>query len=472
MTEGLGERSGSEVSKVESDIEQTVKLADTIVTLIREPVTLLYQNITKAQALRRSLGSWEGEARDGNGHYRIPVLLGAAFDDHLVSVDGMVSAPPQEDVKPSSKIPGGFQFPWAGMQHKSTSANSEFPPAGTACWGYFLFALGIRPGKGVASWRPSIDGFISTQNGGIEMEVDGSVLCHIINLYSTTLNPDPWGRSWPEELPDRRKRKQCDFPFGKLSWDTIANQIHAHFTPGVESSLASVKQPFGVNGSLMQPKTIMASYYTALIHGVSDRTFQLAHPGAPILERIDRLTTCFDALHSRFQEDPLLISSICLDEAARVKRKLLAQGGDDHSFFEDVCETIDNELSLKDRAKHIMRIAVRKLFLLDDETFIIEVPGMRSESAPMIWHVTPIGLADATLGGYQSQPAGSWKRGLFEMRERVIKVLKVPNHIVSTKERRLQLLEFTAESELWNQKVLLGAPVLPGYGLFPFPPLE
>ncbi len=44
--------SGSEVSKVESDVSQTISLAGSVITLLREPVALLYQNINKAQKLK------------------------------------------------------------------------------------------------------------------------------------------------------------------------------------------------------------------------------------------------------------------------------------------------------------------------------------------------------------------------------------------------------------------------------------
>lgn len=56
--------SGSEVSKVESDIAQTLSLADTIVTLIREPAAWAYQNYSKRQAVKKSIGDWDKEAFD------------------------------------------------------------------------------------------------------------------------------------------------------------------------------------------------------------------------------------------------------------------------------------------------------------------------------------------------------------------------------------------------------------------------
>ena len=66
--------SGSQVSKVESHIAQTLSLTDAIVTLAREPVALLWQNYKKRQAMERSIGAWKKEAYDKDKECRIPVL--------------------------------------------------------------------------------------------------------------------------------------------------------------------------------------------------------------------------------------------------------------------------------------------------------------------------------------------------------------------------------------------------------------
>jgi hypothetical protein len=86
----MAQLSGSDVSKVESDISQTVSLADTVVTLVREPISLLYNNINKTKKLKQSLGAWQDEALDANGQSRIPVLRLDEFEEHLVATDGKI----------------------------------------------------------------------------------------------------------------------------------------------------------------------------------------------------------------------------------------------------------------------------------------------------------------------------------------------------------------------------------------------
>jgi hypothetical protein len=168
------EPSDSGVSKVESDITHTITLADTIVTLIKELVTLLYQNIIKGQQLKQSLGAWEGEAFDENRPCRITVLRREEFEEYMVKIDGIVPPcmPPDDkeslDTKGSSRL-GAFRMSWCLNQSPASSSKFEKAPMASGCWAYFLYALGICPDMGIVSWRPSTDGFISTQNGGIEM---------------------------------------------------------------------------------------------------------------------------------------------------------------------------------------------------------------------------------------------------------------------------------------------------------------
>lgn len=141
------------------------------------------------------------------------------YEEHLVSTDGEVEySPLSKAIVDGRQLSLGEKFRsyWSlnNQQLPSPSLSPELPTAGASCWSYFLYAVGIHPGMQITSWRPSMDGFINTQNGGVEMEIDGSVLCHIINLYSTTPDPASWARQEQEEMPNRREAKKVTFPFG------------------------------------------------------------------------------------------------------------------------------------------------------------------------------------------------------------------------------------------------------------------
>lgn len=109
--------SGSEVSKVESDVSQTITLADSVVTLLREPVALLYQNITKVNAMKRSLGSWQADAIDEDKECRVPVLRLEEFEEYLLETDGHLLAPPslKDPPRGGSKSPNPRETPMFTM---------------------------------------------------------------------------------------------------------------------------------------------------------------------------------------------------------------------------------------------------------------------------------------------------------------------------------------------------------------------
>jgi hypothetical protein len=248
----------------------------------------------------------------------------------------------------------------------------------------------------------------------------------------------------------------------EISWTKTGGEIHAHFEPGPEKELDAEKALFDqleYSQYRLDPNTWITTYLTALEHGTSDSDLHLAEIEAPITERIERLLYCmnksaFDSL------TPRLVSSAWFEEAARVKRRVLAQGGEDHSFFADICETLD-----KDPFSHIpeksrgdfrekSKIKARELFLLDKESFTFWFPGRRRAS----YQINTIHeLARGVLDKYEHQPPGSWKRELYDMREDVIAVLRINNRVFV---KHFWFLEFTRESPLWNERVLLGAPSL------------
>jgi hypothetical protein len=92
--------------------------------------------------------------------------------------------------------------------------------------------------------------------------------------------------------------------------------------------------------------------------------------------------------------------------------------------------------------------------LLDKESFTFWFPGHRRASYQIN---TIYELARGVLDKYEHQPPGSWKRELYDMREDVIAVLRINNRVFI---KHFWFLEFTRESPLWNERVLLGAPSL------------
>lgn len=297
--------------------------------------------------------------------------------------------------------------------------------------------------------------------------MEGSALCHIINIYSLT--PDMYSCSHGREYRlDRQADKKCRFAFGELAWDAVGDQLHAHFTPGPEKELVSAKPPFGLDESDMDPGTIMASYLTALLHGTSDPGLRLASPVAPLLKRITRLMSCVHKIKEPHmapflmspetpQQTPIFISRDWLEEASRVKRRVLAQGGGDRSLFDDMVENINDRPSLDSHQAKWLRALVRDMFLFDSEGFIVQRGVQGKITSGHLCLITAEGVCRDTLLGYADQPPRSWRRDLFEMRDAVLDVLFIPR-VFYPCGRKLQYIEFTRTCDMWQKTVLLGAP--------------
>ncbi|KXH27243.1 hypothetical protein CSIM01_11267 [Colletotrichum simmondsii] len=431
--------SGTPVSQVENDVAQTLNLAGAIVTIIREPIAHIYETYNKAQKIRRSLGVWQKEILDENGQPRIPVLRHQEVENYLVEIDGIIPASQVGDQKQDSDSSRGYRISWPswGMQSPESSPMPILPSAGTACWGYFLFALGIHPGMKTVSRRPSTDGFISTQNGGVEMEIEGSALCHVMNLYSM----DRWD-DHRNLCPGRRN--PCVLSFGKLGWKTVGDQcqVHAHFSPGIEQELCSEKRPFDHDGNSMDVGTIMASYLTALHHGVSDQRFQLAAPIASLSERITRLLECFRLL-CRGPRRTRAGNFIKKHDHRVVDEVLIfhMSGGDDRSFYDDVYELCSSRKE-KDDLWEFFIFGGEGFAFLNDTTEDISYGGI-----PML----PVDAVRKVLLSYETCPAGSWKRDLFERREEVVKVAKIRKTFYLWDYAPMRILWYTPNSDIWKE---------------------
>jgi hypothetical protein len=175
----------------------------------------------------------------------------------------------------------------------------------------------------------------------------------------------------------------------------------------------------------MEPNTLVVSYLTALEHGVSNPEFQLEKSISPLHKLTEAFLRYFDKLENQW--DPLLLSYDWFEEAAKVKRRVLARGGNDHTFFNDICKAVDNEPLIYDKVD--MKDRFRQMFLLGNETFTFSVPGGCSISEP--WEtITPWTLGRGLLELYQSEPPDSWKHELYDMKEKVLHVLDTDNKVI------------------------------------------
>ncbi|KAL4947616.1 hypothetical protein BDW69DRAFT_110412 [Aspergillus filifer] len=161
------------------------------------------------QAFKLRLGEWVDEALDSEGRWLQPVLRRQAFEDHLVNADGHFQ--PQAQCKSS--------FAWAQL----------------------LYALIIRPNGGVLAWRLPSTEIDPTVSGDLSLEVDGEVMCHVINLYR--LYKHQVSRSSSAGC-EESKDTQYIFPFGRPSLSKTDDRSMVRFTPGANDDISSQRVPF------------------------------------------------------------------------------------------------------------------------------------------------------------------------------------------------------------------------------------
>ena len=204
------------------DARDTVGLIGAIVDMVGRPISSSWRRQSALHTYRNRLGEWHQEAVDTNGSWLRPVLRHAAFEKHLIKNNGYF--------KPSGICQSSF------------------------AWAHLLYALDIRPGAGVLAWRLPPNSHNPLDTGQVSLDIDGQVLCHIINLYRVYLEPAPntFSRdpsdglrletgeviiSYPDDM-------SCDFPFGTISVRKDQDRFVARFTPGTTQELSTTRIPF------------------------------------------------------------------------------------------------------------------------------------------------------------------------------------------------------------------------------------
>lgn len=321
-----------------SDASATVGLTGMIVDLVHRPVSAFWTKRTQKQMFIKRLGQWAGEAFDEHEHWLQPVLQLDAFETHLVQSDGCF--------QPSGKC------------------------SSSLAWAQLLYALGINPGMGVLAWRLSPQKLDPTETGTIDLEIDGGVLVHIVNLYTLYSYDDSYGfrGSWLDEPPhhnDSVGPGSTDaaivirLKFGRLKFQPSSpDKRICNFEPGVEKGLRARREPFDLHRSerFFEPGTVAAKYFQTLEHGVSDSIRTFPSPTAPIETRVSALLLAWSKYklsaeasqdlsgiqrRSNYNENTSTQSSISqctlytrswFEEASRIKRRVTSNGGTDDTL--------------------------------------------------------------------------------------------------------------------------------------------
>jgi hypothetical protein len=393
-------------------ISQTITVADALITLVREPVMAILQNVNKDKALKASVGEWKGEAFKGNG-CGIPSLETEPFEDYLVAHDG------------------------------------AFEPTGectaTAGWPHLLHALGIKPGMNVLDWGPVTDGYIPLRNGGMTMEIGGKVFCHIINIYRVP----PEATHSVKILQRCIDMKACVLPFGQLAWTKLDSRTIATFKPKGRMHMNSKRTPFGNLMQHLGSKTVVNTYFNALEFGVSNT--QLAWPvkgSMNIRDQMKRLVSNVREVQTTTK--PLLLTYRWLNKASILKSKVLSRNNKDQSFLDDILETVEAAPELDRLQKRGMRERISEYFMFDQ---VFKYGIGESDITEPTYPVSPQDMVKRTLDGYSSLPQSQWKHELYTLAEQVKDVIFLEPIIILND--MVRVLDFGDVDEMWSETVQL-----------------
>lgn len=431
--------SNSRLSQGEADALQTIHLGSAVIALVREPVTALYQDYKKRKLLKDSLGMWESEAYAHDGTLHTPCLQVESLEAHMAAREGYVLA---------------------------CNAGSS-----TSSWSRLLAALGVEPGQAAVSWRPVLEQTVGTVDGRAMIAIDGAAFCHIINLYR--IHMVRWNTPY---LPGFHAQGGPSLPshaplvFGTLLWAEAEDQIYATFQPGTVEATQVAKPPFAPVSRSMESGTLMASYFNALEYGVSDTSYVLPGSGQPLASRVKQLVRFLawqDSVEADGTAKPLLITHEFLEEASRIKRRLLTDGGEDSTIYDALCATVDADARVRavyemvgaEDPANYMKDSMHKLFLWNGAQYRLSPPGSRSRSVP--WWIDRLPrrdeLIEKTFCGFEQAPSGSLRHRLHLLQEDAMKILESGTEIIvdKTVAKHLWIIAFTPRDELWRSSVLM-----------------
>ena len=386
------------------------------------------------QALRERLGEWAQEAFDANGRLLQPVLRNTAFEDHLVKENGFF--------KPSG------------------SCESTF------AWAHLLYALDIRPGRGVLGWRVPTDGIDPADYGQISLEIGGQTLCHIVNLYRE------YTSSAPNELSRASPGSVCRLPFGTLSIHKDESKFIVSFQSGTPEELCAPRVPFSCSvwrhpakHLRFEQEVVVARYFNAIDHGVSDTRAVLPNSTCSLIERTRGLVDSVRFLGQGGWDNPYVLTLSWLEEASRIKRRASTNGGEDSSLIDDiitalakmpdVVKQLRNVTSGKASWKYCVKDVLKEKFMFTKDQFHLVWIGrgpLGSKSLTgigvghIIWKEFPAVLLQV-LAQFKTEPAGTWRHILSEMVSDAAALLDIPTKWVN---RPGIVLELTRESEMWT----------------------
>ncbi|KAJ9160544.1 hypothetical protein NKR19_g3156 [Coniochaeta hoffmannii] len=414
----------SQVQESVSTANQTLSLVQGVDQLFGNPISHAVQTRRRKAEKRAFLGEWHDFLYDSRADmYYTPVLEKSRFWHYLTQTRGYL--------RPEGKC------------------------AATAGWAKLLYSLGITPKKSMVSRRLKTSSVFENHSTAVHLEVDGEVICHIINLYGK---------------PESNRTVTVEGLKRDVEWTTILGVFalvrvgRGHgatwkvaYRPASDRSLEAVKVPFsGCLGGWTQldADRILPMYELALDLGTSDATMAWPDKASRLKVRTEALFQNLSRLMLNRQgrvpgaRNTLLITASWLAEPDRILRRLTSNGGTDNSFLYDVLRLVDAYAGPEDKKAELKR-RVHWVFCAeqtevgsplsamgpmspgpdreetdpDSYSFAFEFFEHHEDPSPNFqdteWEYVLSSMIREVLKGYGQSQVGPWKKTLHDNAEAV-----------------------------------------------------
>lgn len=339
-----------------------------------------------------------------------------------------------------------------------------------------LYALDIRPGAGILAWRWPSRASNPAATGQIDLEMDGQVPCHIINLYCLYDGKFDIGTA-----RNRLLNHGCKMPFGRIRIAKMGSGFVAAFRCTTTEELSDTRQPFQCETERQkarlnfEPGTVMTRCLNALDNDVSVSKAVLPRPEASLKERAQALVEAHKSLDpgKNTEFEACLITNAWFEKAERIIRRVTTNGDqEDMTLIDDIVAAFEK---LPEVERFITAEKARSRFEwdkshdppLDREQLLRNLVtgtikhcnepfdftwGSRRSSTYSSWEIfvaEHIGLALESLA---KMPQSTWKHDLSQMSDEMAKKLRLKKH---WNDRPGIVLGLSLDSEMWTADCLI-----------------
>lgn len=401
------------------------------------PIRRLFQRRAAEKALIQDLGDWAAEAKDSNGRWLRPILTATSFGRHLEAHD------------------------------------AHFKPAATCTsrfgWARLLFALDVRPRAGVLQWELPTIPIDPCSIEGIVMDMDGEVLCHIINLYRIYKECDP---RRPTEFSGS---EPFETSFGDITivHTETANRFIVEFESRPITELQQERIPFRYYNQRSELRdylhfdrdTVMTRYaQLALTLGVSDAAWVLPSGSEKSLpERTRELVNVLKLIGASRNDKPFLITPAWLESASRIYRRITTGAGEQTTLAKEIVAGLREQFESLFQTEEFFSSSSRDIDWFELVEIMLGVRCLRPDQSlkvswdtstrtPQLPNILVYDLMKKEFGtlmsAFAAAPAGTFRHALAEVPDAAKFVLQHKPEIACFTGG--VVLEFTSQSSLWN----------------------